>query len=206
MEDKIENGNKLPLIEDFYTLQGEGYYAGFAAYFIRLGGCDIGCKWCDTKISWKASVHQLTSVKTIVAQAVSYAAKSVVVTGGEPTIYPLENLCKELKRNNINTFIETAGTNPITGQWDWICLSPKTNKPPRPEFFLMADELKVIIETSEDIKWAEENAQKVKKSCRLYLQPEWSRREKLMPFIINYIKQNPQWRISLQIHKYMHIP
>ncbi|MCK5536904.1 MAG: 7-carboxy-7-deazaguanine synthase QueE [Bacteroidales bacterium] len=204
--DIFENGKKLPLVEEFYTLQGEGYHMGKAAYFIRIGGCDIGCRWCDTKISWNANIHPLADVDTLVDKIKGYPAKSVVVTGGEPTTYNLNYLCNKLKNEKIETFLETSGAYALTGEWDWICLSPKKNQPPRDEFFKKANELKVIIFDEDDINWAEENAAKVNSNCKLYLQPEWSMHKEWTPKIIDYVKQNPKWQISIQAHKFMHIP
>ena len=205
-KDIFENGQKLPLIDEFYTLQGEGFHTGKAAYFIRIGGCDIGCHWCDSKISWRADTHRLIDVSDIVENAKQFPAKAVVVTGGEPTTYNLGILCELLKTEGIKTFIETAGAYPLTGKWDWICLSPKKQKPPQPEIYKIANELKVIIFEEEDFAWAEETARKVNKECKLFLQAEWSRFRKLIPVIVEYVKNNPQWNISLQAHKFMHIP
>jgi organic radical activating enzyme len=204
--DIFENGKKLPLVEEFYTLQGEGFHMGKAAYFIRIGGCDIGCRWCDTKISWNATIHPLADENELVEKIKEYPAKAVVVTGGEPTTYNLEYLCQTLKIFNIETYLETSGAYPLTGQWDWICLSPKKNQHPQQEFYDKADELKVIIFEEEDFLWAEENAQKVNSKCKLYLQPEWSMHKEWTPRIIDYVKQNPRWQISIQAHKFMRIP
>jgi len=204
--DIFENGTKLPLVEEFYTLQGEGFHTGKAAYFIRIGGCDIGCRWCDTKISWNADIHPLADVDTLVEKIAPYPAKAVVVTGGEPTTYNLDYLCSKLSDNGVTTFLETSGAYPLTGEWDWICLSPKRNQPPQPEFFDLANELKVIIFEEEDFEWAERNANLVNKDCKLFLQPEWSRHKEFTPKIIEYVKQNPKWQISIQAHKFMRIP
>ncbi len=205
-DDIFENGNKLPLIDDFYTLQGEGFHMGKAAYFIRVGGCDIGCNWCDTKVSWQFGVHQLVDVEKVVKKAENYPAKAVVVTGGEPTLYNLNVLCQKLKEKNIQTFLETSGAYPLTGWWDWICLSPKIQKPPQKEFYQLASELKVIITSPDDFRWAEKNASLVNHNCKLYLQPEWSQHKILMPEIVEYIKQHPKWNVSIQAHKFMKIP
>ncbi len=202
----FEKGELLPLVEEFYSLQGEGYHTGKAAYFIRLGGCDVGCEWCDTKFTWNPDLHQLSSTLDIIQNAEKYPAKAVVVTGGEPTCYNLNFLTQELKKRNISTFLETAGTNPLTGKWDWICLSPKSKAPPLKQYYGMAHELKVIIQTREDFNWARENAKLVNKKCKLYLQPEWSRYNDIIFNIVEYIKQNPKWSISLQAHKFMKIP
>lgn len=205
-QDIFENGQKLPLIDKFYTLQGEGFHTGKAAYFIRIGGCDIGCRWCDSKISWNADIHQLADIDDIVNEATKYPAKSVVVTGGEPTLYDLDVLCAKLKKQNMTTFIETCGAHTLTGEWDWICLSPKKQKPPKATIYPKADELKVIIFEEKDLPWAEENATKVSSHCKLYLQPEWSRHKQLIPVIVEYIKQHPKWSVSIQAHKFMRIP
>ncbi len=204
--DIFEGGKKLPLIEDFYTLQGEGFHTGEAAYFIRIGGCDIGCNWCDTKYSWNPDLNRLVSIEEIVAKAVSYPAKAVVVTGGEPLMYNLQPLTDLLKSAGIKTFLETSGSHKLTGQWDWICLSPKPNSPPKDEILPLADELKVIIQTEEDFIWAEKYAKQVPAGCHLYLQPEWSRFKTITKTIVEYIKNNPQWRLSLQVHKWVRIP
>jgi len=206
MDDLFEGGKKLPLAEDFYTIQGEGYHTGKAAYFIRLGGCDIGCSWCDAKFTWNRHLHPLVNADEIIARALSFPAMSVVVTGGEPLSYPLGYLCRNLKDNGVKTYVETSGAYPVTGEWDWICLSPKKQSPPQPGIFKTADELKVIVSDSTDLDWAEENARKVNKYCRLYLQPEWSRYEKIVSGVIEYVKKNPEWNISLQAHKFMRIP
>ncbi|HEX2920602.1 MAG TPA: 7-carboxy-7-deazaguanine synthase QueE [Bacteroidales bacterium] len=206
---KVENGNitnMLPLVEEFYTLQGEGYHSGKAAYFIRLGGCDIGCSWCDSRFSWNPDMHPLVSTDEISDRAFKSGSDSVVVTGGEPLIWNLDYLCNALKQNNLNTFIETSGAYDLSGEWDWICLSPKKNMPPLEEICTKADELKVIIQDEVDFEWAEEYRQKVNSSCKLFLQPEWSRFNIITPLIVEYVKSNPAWRVSLQIHKYMHIP
>lgn len=202
----LDNGRMLPLVEEFYTLQGEGLQTGRAAYFIRIGGCDVGCSWCDSKLSWNPEVFPPVSVDEIVNRAAGFPAKAVVVTGGEPSLYPLDYLCAELKKRDIQTFIETSGAYPLTGQWDWICLSPKRQQPPAEGVHMMADELKVIIATPDDFTWAEENAAKVKATCQLFLQPEWSVYHSIIPQIVEYIMNNPKWRVSLQAHKFMRIP
>lgn len=201
-----DNEQKLPLVEEFYTLQGEGYHAGKAAWFIRIGGCDIGCSWCDTRFAWKPGVHPMVAVGEIAEHAVKSGADSVVVTGGEPLMWNLDKLCNELKNNKISTFIETSGAYPLSGEWDWICLSPKKNMPPEEAICMAADELKVIIQSQDDFEWAEKYRKMVGPGCRLFLQPEWSRFKHITPGIVDYIKTNPAWRISLQIHKFMHIP
>jgi organic radical activating enzyme len=204
--DILENGKLLPLVEEFYTLQGEGYHTGRAAYFIRIGGCDVGCSWCDAKLTWNAKNFPPVKVDEIVERAAAQPAKAVVVTGGEPSLYPLDYLCNKLKEQKIETFIETSGAYPLTGQWDWICLSPKPQQPPVNGIHMKADELKVIISKPEDIAWAEGNAKKVKSTCKLYLQPEWSVYQDVIPFIVDYAKRFPKWQVSLQAHKYMRIP
>ncbi|WP_166332151.1 7-carboxy-7-deazaguanine synthase QueE [Sphingobacterium chungjuense] len=201
-----EDGNQLPLMEEFYTIQGEGYHTGKAAYFIRLGGCDVGCHWCDVKESWDASIHPLTSVDTIVQHADQHPAKTVVVTGGEPLIYNLDPLTKSLQERGIRTFMETSGAYPLSGHWDWICLSPKKFKAPRKDVLEAAGELKVIVFNKSDFQWAEEHAAQVSPSCKLYLQPEWSKAAEMTPLIIDYVMTNPKWEISLQTHKYLNIP
>jgi len=193
-------------MEAFYTIQGEGGNTGTAAYFIRLGGCDVGCHWCDVKESWDAELHPLTPVEDIVAAAKEFPGKAVVVTGGEPLLYNLSPLTSQLQENGIRTFIETSGAYPISGYWDWVCLSPKKFKAPDPQVYQHADELKVIIFNKSDFKWAEEHAAKVGEKTKLYLQPEWSKSNQLLPLIVEYVKNNPQWRVSLQTHKYMNIP
>jgi organic radical activating enzyme len=199
-------GSVLPVVEEFFTLQGEGYQTGRAAYFIRLGGCDIGCSWCDSRFSWNPTLHPMVETTTLIENVVKSGADSVVVTGGEPLMWNLDLLCKGLKSKNISTFIETSGAYPSSGKWDWICLSPKKNMPPQDDICKAADELKVIIQDTSDIEWAEIYCGLVRQDCRLFLQPEWSRFENIVPEIVDYIKKNPKWRISLQVHKYMHIP
>ncbi len=205
-EAALNEGKLLPLMEEFYTIQGEGFNTGKAAYFIRIGGCDVGCHWCDVKESWDANIHPLTSIEKIITNVIEWKAQSVVVTGGEPLIYNLEALTKELKKKNIETFVETSGAYKLSGNWDWICLSPKKTMVPLPEVYEKAHELKVIVFNQHDFKWAEEQAAKVGKHCYLYLQPEWSKHAELLPQIIEYVKSNPKWMISLQTHKYMNIP
>ncbi len=205
-ESALNEGKLLPLMEEFYTIQGEGFNTGKAAYFIRIGGCDVGCHWCDVKESWDANIHPLTPIEKIIANVLEWKAQSVVVTGGEPLIYNLEALTTELKKKNIETFIETSGAYKLSGNWDWICLSPKKTMAPLPEVYEKAHELKVIVFNQHDFKWAEEQAAKVGKDCYLYLQPEWSKHAELLPQIIEYVKSNPKWMISLQTHKYMNIP
>jgi organic radical activating enzyme len=193
-------------MEDFYTIQGEGYNTGTAAYFIRLGGCDMGCWWCDVKESWDVTLHPLTATDEIVKRAMSHPARAVVVTGGEPVLYNLDYLCDEVKKHGIKTFLETAGINPLSGSWDWICLSPKKGMLPKEEYYTKAHELKVIIHQGSDLIWAEKNGEKVNEKCLLYLQPEWSVAKEILPSLVEYVKEHPKWRISLQSHKYMNIP
>jgi 7-carboxy-7-deazaguanine synthase len=193
-------------MEDFYTIQGEGFYQGHAAYFIRLGGCDVGCVWCDVKESWDAEAHPIVSVEAIVEKAAASGSRLAVVTGGEPALYDLSELTKALQVRGLKTNIETSGAYPLTGSWDWVCLSPKKFKAPDPSVFEKADELKIVIYNKSDFAWAEEHAAKVKEACQLFLQPEWSKEKEMLPLIIEYVKNNPQWQVSLQVHKYMNIP
>ncbi len=193
-------------MEEFYSIQGEGANTGKAAYFIRIGGCDVGCYWCDVKESWNPKFHPLTPADEIINNINQCKARSVVVTGGEPLTYNLDYLCRELKKREIATFLETSGTYSLTGLWNWICLSPKKNRPPLEEIYTKADELKVIIYEKSDFWWAEECATKVKNDCLLFLQPEWSKRNSIMPLVIDYVMKHPRWIISLQSHKYMGIP
>lgn len=204
--DIYSNGELLPVMEEFYSLQGEGFHTGTAAYFLRIGGCDIGCNWCDSKASWSFGAHPLVSVDEVVQRITRHPALAVVVTGGEPALYPLQYLCDSLGKAGVKTFIETSGAYPITGSWNWICLSPKFQFPPVDANYLKAHELKVIIEKSSDLQWAEENAALVSPGCHLFLQPEWSQKGKILDEIIRYIEMNPQWRLSLQAHKYIGIP
>ena len=204
-QDLVNKGVMLPLMEEFYTIQGEGYHKGTAAYFIRVGGCDVGCHWCDVKESWNAELHPPTSIDKIVANASIYS-NTIVVTGGEPLTWNMEPLTKMLKEKNLQIHIETSGAYKLTGIWDWICLSPKKIKLPKGEIYLKANELKMIIFNQDDFRFAEEQAAKVNKNCLLYLQPEWSKREKMMPEIVEYVMKNPKWKVSLQTHKYLNIP
>lgn len=198
--------SSLPLMERFYTIQGEGYHSGKAAYFIRLAGCDVGCVWCDVKESWDAEEHPKVEIDDIISSARESKARIVVVTGGEPLMYDLTDLSRELKRNGFSTHLETSGAYPVTGAWDWICLSPKKFKMPLLDTYDIADEIKVIIYNKSDFFWGEELAARVKSDCKRYLQPEWSRANKMLPQIVEYVKDNPQWEISLQVHKFMNIP
>lgn len=196
----------LPLMEHFYTVQGEGFNTGTAAYFFRLAGCDVGCSWCDVKESWSAEGAPLVSISEMIRYTRSTDSEAVVITGGEPCMYDLTELTAELIEEELDLWLETSGAYPITGDWHWICLSPKRWKACLEENYPKADELKVVIARRQDLEWAEEHATNVGDDCLLYLQPEWDRREEMMPLIIDYIKRNPKWAISLQTHKYMHIP
>jgi len=204
-QEQVDAGRMLPLMEAFYTLQGEGYYKGSAAYFIRIGGCDVGCHWCDVKESWDAEKHPPTAIDTIVREAKKYS-DTIVITGGEPLMWDMTPLTAALKEAGLKIHIETSGAYAITGRWDWFCLSPKKNKLPTQEAAARADELKVIIYNKDDFRFAEEQAKRVGKDCVLYLQPEWSKREEMMPLMVDYVLANPQWKVSLQTHKYLNIP
>jgi len=201
----VDRGVMLPLMEEFYTIQGEGYHKGTAAYFIRVGGCDVGCHWCDVKESWNAGIHPPTAIQSIVENAARYS-DTIVVTGGEPLTWDMGPLTEALKQKNLQTHIETSGAYPLTGVWDWICLSPKKNKRPVEGIYEKAHELKVIVYNHHDLVFAEEEASRVHAGCILYLQPEWSVREKVMPLIVDYVMKNPKWKVSLQTHKYLNIP
>ena len=205
-KNRIDLEEKLPIMEAFYTLQGEGFHSGKAAYFVRLGGCDVGCVWCDVKESWEADIHPKIKVSQILEDAKENPADLVVVTGGEPLMYNLDNLTAVLKDNNLKTNIETSGAHPLSGSWDWICFSPKKFKEPLPEFYEAANELKIIIFNKSDFDFAEKHAEKVNEDCILFLQPEWDKREQMMPLIVEYVKNNPKWRVSIQTHKYLDIP
>lgn len=205
MQIRVDKGEMLPLMEEFYTIQGEGYHKGTAAYFIRIGGCDVGCHWCDVKESWNAELHPPTAVNKIVENAKEYS-DTIVITGGEPLTWDMTLLTNKLKAEGLQTHIETSGAYKLTGTWDWICLSPKKIKLPTDEVYKKADELKVIVYNKDDFRFAEEQAAKVNKNCILYLQPEWSKRDKVVPEIVNYVMKNPKWKVSLQTHKYLNIP
>jgi len=204
-KDLIDQGKMLPLMEEFYTIQGEGYHTGKAAYFIRVGGCDVGCHWCDVKESWNAELHPPTLANTIVDHAKKYS-DTVVITGGEPLMWSMDYLTKKLQQHGIKTHIETSGAYSFSGNWDWFCLSPKKTKLPLEEVYKEADELKIIIFNKSDFKFAEEQAAKVGSNCELFLQPEWSKKEKMTELIVDYVMKNPKWKISLQTHKYLNIP
>jgi 7-carboxy-7-deazaguanine synthase len=206
VDQRIIDGKALPLMEAFYTLQGEGFHQGKAAYFIRLAGCDVGCHWCDVKESWDEHLHPVVEIDKIVEEAKKYPARLAVITGGEPLMHNLASLTETLRKNGFQTNIETSGAHNLSGKWDWICLSPKKFKQPLAEVLPNANELKVIIYNRSDFDWAESFISHLNPDCMLYLQPEWSKSEEMLPLIIDYIKENPKWRISLQVHKYLSIP
>jgi 7-carboxy-7-deazaguanine synthase len=202
---EVNKGKMLPLMEEFYTIQGEGFHTGTAAYFIRIGGCDVGCHWCDVKESWNADLHPPTTIDLIVGNATKQA-DTIVITGGEPLMWDMSLLTQKLKDNNLKVHIETSGAYELTGTWDWICLSPKKNKLPTPLVYENANELKVIIHNKHDFIFAEQQAEKVNNKAILFLQPEWSKKEEITPLIVDYVMNNPKWRVSLQTHKYLNIP
>lgn len=195
-----------PVMEHFYTLQGEGFYQGAAAYFVRLGGCDVGCVWCDVKESWDATAHPHMSIAAIVDTIKATPAQLVVITGGEPLMHNLAPLTAALKEAGLQTNIETSGSHPLSGEWDWICLSPKKFKAPLPDILPYANELKVVVFNKSDFDWAEKYAAQVSPACKLFLQPEWEKAAAMTPLIVEYIKANPKWELSLQIHKYIQVP
>ncbi len=197
---------QLPVMEAFYTLQGEGFHQGRAAYFIRLGGCDVGCFWCDVKDSWDASTHPQLFIEKIVKEAGNFPGRLAVITGGEPLLHQLDELTQLLHAEGFETNLETSGSSPLSGSWDWICLSPKKFKAPLPEIVPLAHELKVVILNKHDFEWAESYANQVNPQCKLYLQPEWDKAAEMTPLIIDYIKSNPQWELSMQLHKYINVP
>ena len=196
----------LPLMEHFYTLQGEGFHTGRAAYFLRLGGCDVGCVWCDVKESWDANSHPKVDINTMLQYIQEAKAEMAVITGGEPLLHHLNELTELLQSNHIETNIETSGSSPLSGSWDWICLSPKKFKEPLLEVIEKANELKIVVFNKSDFEWAEKYAALVNPNCKLYLQPEWDKSNQMLPQIIDYVKQNPKWKISLQTHKFLQIP
>lgn len=212
LADKIESPQTydpavaLPVMEHFYTLQGEGFHWGKAAYFIRLGGCDVGCVWCDVKDSWDATKHPLITITDLVATVKETPAQIVVITGGEPLLHDLTALTHQLKANNLRTHIETSGSAPLTGTWDWITLSPKKFKSPLPQNMPYASELKIVVFNKSDFLWAEQWAAQVTPDCKLFLQPEWDKSSTVTPLIIDYIKAHPRWQLSLQTHKYINVP
>ena len=196
----------LPVMETFYSLQGEGFHQGKAAFFIRLAGCDVGCFWCDVKESWDAALHPQRTIPSLTEEACAYPATTIIITGGEPLLHPLDELTQSLKAAGKTVHLETSGSSPLSGHFDWICLSPKKLKLPLPEVIEKADELKIIVYNRHDLSWAKEWEQKVAPSCRLYLQPEWDQREKILPEIISFIQENPIWQLSMQVHKFAAIP
>jgi organic radical activating enzyme len=206
MELTFNDGKNLPIMESFYTLQGEGFHSGRAAYFIRLSGCDVGCVWCDVKESWETQPEQVKSIDEIVNWVVTYPSKFVVLTGGEPAMYNLNELVEKLKENKMYVAIETSGVYPLNGSVDWYTFSPKKFKKPCDEAYEKANELKVVIYNKSDFKWALEHQVKVNSNCLLYLQPEWSKLDEMTPLIVDFIKENPDWKMSLQSHKYINIP
>ena len=206
IEEKNKITTQLPVMEQFYTLQGEGFHQGRAAYFIRLGGCDVGCVWCDVKESWDASQHPVSGIENIIAEVKKTPAQIVVVTGGEPLMHNLDALTRQLREEGLKTHIETSGAHPLSGYWDWICLSPKKFKAPLPEILPKAHELKIVVFNRSDFSWAEKYASLVSPACRLYLQPEWEKAQSMTPLIIDYIKAHPKWELSLQLHKYINVP
>ena len=202
----ISDPEYLPVMESFYTIQGEGFYSGTPAYFIRLGGCDVGCVWCDVKESWDASDHNWMHVDELVKQTTATGAEVVVITGGEPLMYDLFLLTSKLKESGLQLNIETSGAYPLTGLWDWICFSPKKFKEPLLDFYKKSHELKIVIYHKSDLRWAQDHAEKMEEGSQLFLQPEWSKEKEMTPLIVDFVKQNPKWKISLQTHKYMDIP
>lgn len=200
------DGQHLPVMESFHTLQGEGAFTGQAAYFIRLAGCDVGCTWCDVKDSWDASKHPVHFVEQIVEDASRHPARIAVVTGGEPLLYNLLPLTTALRKAGFRTHIETSGSSPLSGEWHHICFSPKKFKAPVSGFHALADELKVVVFNKHDLQWAEGHASLTRPECAVYLQPEWSKRDTMMPLVVNHVLEHPRWRVSLQTHKYMNIP
>ena len=200
------NAQSLPIMESFHTIQGEGFHQGRAAWFVRLGGCDVGCVWCDVKESWTAEEHEQQSVSQIVDAAKKSGAEICVITGGEPLMYDLSYLTCELQNAGLKTHLETSGAYPLTGNWDWICFSPKKFKEPVEEICKVSNELKAIVFNQSDFDWAELFAAKVNEDCKLFLQPEWSKEKQMIASIVEYVKQNPNWQISLQVHKYMNVP
>jgi len=205
IQEQVNKGMMLPLMEEFYTIQGEGFHKGTAAYFIRVGGCDVGCHWCDVKESWNPKSHPPTPIDAIANNANKYS-KTIVITGGEPLTWDMGPLTSLLKNMGMSTHIETSGAYPLSGSWDWICLSPKKMKLPTKAIYKEAHELKIIVYNTNDFKFAEAQAAKVGSDCILYLQPEWSKRETIIPLIVDYVMANPKWMVSLQTHKYLNIP
>lgn len=206
LREELKATNKLPVMEQFYTLQGEGAYSGQAAYFIRLAGCDVGCVWCDVKESWDHALHPIKTIDEIIEGALATSCRLCVITGGEPLLYALDKLTDALHEAGFKVNIETSASSPMSGTWDWICISPKKFKAPLPENLSLAHELKIIVFNKSDFEWAEKYARMVNPDCKLYLQPEWDKSAEITPLIIDYIKENPQWQLSLQTHKYLQIP
>lgn len=204
--DIYQNTDRFPLMEHFYTVQGEGANAGRAAYFLRLGGCDVGCVWCDVKESWDPHAHPMVSIDDMLALVKNAGAESVVITGGEPLMYKLDTLTQAFREAGISVWLETSGAHPFSGVWDWVVLSPKKFKPPVESVYAQAQELKIVVYNKSDFAWAEQHAALVPDTCKLYLQPEWSKEKAMNELIIDYVKKNPRWRISLQTHKYLNIP
>ena len=202
----ISSPTTLPVMEHFYTLQGEGFYQGQAAYFIRLGGCDVGCVWCDVKDSWDSGKHPLRNIDELIAEVKQYPGRIVVITGGEPLMHDLTMLTAKIHAAGLRAHMETSGSSPLSGTWDWITLSPKKFKEPLPEVVPHASELKIVVFNKSDLAWAEKYAALVSADCKLYLQPEWSKAAIVTPMIIDYIKSHPQWQLSLQVHKYINVP
>ena len=202
----IEKGDMLPLMEAFYSIQGEGYYSGTPAYFLRIGGCDVGCHWCDVKESWEADLHPPTTIVDILKEIAKYPVETVVITGGEPLMWNLDKLTSAIKDMGMKVHLETSGAYPYSGNFDWICLSPKKMQPPLDAIKPIVNELKVIVSNKHDFIWAEQQREELSKNCRLYLQAEWSKRESVIPMMIDFVKDNKHWTISLQSHKYMNIP
>ncbi len=206
MDMSLNNGTTLPVMESFYSIQGEGFYTGNPAYFLRVGGCDVGCYWCDVKESWDSNIHPLRKVDELVREALSFPANTMVVTGGEPLMWDMKYLTDNVKKNGIRTHLETSGSHKLTGSWDWICLSPKKFQNPIKTIKPLANELKIIIKNKSDFEWAENQREGINKHCKLYLQPEWSEKDKIIPLIIDYVMRFPLWGISLQTHKYLNLP
>ena len=202
----IKEGKLLALMEAFYSIQGEGFHTGKAAYFLRIGGCDVGCHWCDVKESWDVNLHPLTEVEEIIRLIDETRVDTVVITGGEPLMWNLNLLCNRLRRKGLQVYLETSGAYPMSGEFDWICLSPKKNQKAFDEIKQLANELKVIVQNKHDLKWAKQQQLEVSTSCKLYLQPEWSKRDKVMSLITDFVMENTEWQISLQTHKYMNLP
>ena len=203
---ELKNGTVLPVMESFLTIQGEGYFSGKTSYFLRIGGCDVGCHWCDVKESWDPNLHPLVKVDTIIKSILETNVKTVVITGGEPLMWNMEYLTGQLVKNNIQVHLETSGAYSLSGSFNWICLSPKKTMKPLTSIYSLTNELKIIISNKNDFKWAMKFKKNVNSKCKLYLQPEWSKKDSILPIIIDFVTKNPQWTISLQAHKYMNIP